>query len=77
MDKMSYRKDITDEFQADLSQLDNAYTSPIMTGNYDLMSSEELDEVTFLEDEIESLQSELDELDDDEVVKSFFRGWKL
>ncbi len=77
MDKMSYRKDITDEFQADLSQLDNAYTSPIMTGNYDLMSSEELDEVTFLEDEIESLQSELDELDDDEVVKSFFRGWEL
>ena len=73
MDKMSYRKDITDEFQADLSQLDNAYTSPIMTGNYDLMSSEELDEVTFLEDEIESLQSELDELDDDEVVKRFFR----
>lgn len=77
MDKMSYRKDITDEFQADLSQLDNAYTSPIMTGNYDLMSSEELDEITFLEDEIESLQSELDELDDDEVVKSFFRGWEL
>lgn len=77
MDKMSYRKDITDEFQADLSQLDNAYTSPIMTGNYDLMSSEELDEVTFLEDEIESLQSELDELYDDEVVKSFFRGWEL
>ena len=77
MDKMSYRKDITDEFQADLSQLDNAYTSPIMTGNYDLMSSEELDEVTFLEDEIESLHSELDELDDDEVVKSFFRGWEL
>ena len=77
MDKMSYRKDITDEFQADLSQLDNAYTSPIMTGNYDLMSSEELDEVTFLEDEIESLQSELDELDDDEVVKSLFRGWEL
>jgi len=74
---MSYRKDITDEFQADLSQLDNAYTSPIMTGNYDLMSSEELDEITFLEDEIESLQSELDELDDDEVVKSFFRGWEL
>lgn len=74
MDKKSYRKDITDEFQADLSQLDNAYTSPIMTENYDLMSSEELDEVTFLEDEIESLQSEFDELeDDDEVVKSFFR----
>ncbi|WP_301440907.1 MULTISPECIES: hypothetical protein [Bacteroides] len=48
-----------------------------MTGNYDLMSSEELDEVTFLEDEIESLQSEFDELEDDEVVKSFFRGWEL
>lgn len=77
MDKKSYRKDITDEFQADLSQLDNAYTSPIITGNYDLMSSEELDEVTFLEDEIESLQSEFDELEDDEVVKSFFRGWEL
>lgn len=75
MDKKSHRKSIADEIQADHSQLDNSYAAPIMTGNYDLMSPEELDEVTFLEDEIESLQSEFDELEeDDEVLKRFFRG---
>lgn len=67
------KKEIEDYIDACESQLDNVLSSPIESGNYALPSADELDETTFLEDEIEETQNSLDLFDEeDDIVKQFF-----
>lgn len=55
------------------SQLNNVLSCPIGNGDYSMPSAEEVDEMVFLEDEIDATAEILDLSDEeDEVMKKFF-----
>lgn len=69
----SEKEELEEYLEARESQLNNVLSSPIGTGDYSMPSADELNEIIFCEDEIESTEDLLDVFEDeDDVVKKFF-----
>lgn len=67
-------EELNDYIDACRSQLDNVLSSPIGSGEYGLPSEEELDEMTFLEQEIEDAEDLTSYLSgEDNMMRDFFK----
>ncbi len=72
-DKNEVRRELEENLETRISQLNNVLQRPLDTGDYSNLSAKELDEITWLEDEIDSIEDEIDLLEeDDDIVKDFF-----
>lgn len=71
-DKERIIDDIKDDSELNESRLNNIYSTPITEGGMDFLMNN-IDSITFCENEIENDIDELDILEEeDDVVKSFF-----
>lgn len=69
----SVKEELEEYLEARKSQLNNVLSSAIGTGDYSMPSADEMNEIIFCEDEIESTEELLDVFEDeDDVVKKFF-----
>lgn len=74
MIQMDMDKEKLEEWlDARVSQLNNILQRPLDSGDYSNLSAKELDAITWLEDEIDTIQNEIELLEeDDDIVKQFF-----
>lgn len=68
------KDELIDEINLYESRINRVLLDSTKDGNYRNLTGEELDELTFCNDNIDDLEAEIDMLDDDddEVVKNFF-----